>query len=218
MKRFTLIELLVVIAIIAILASMLLPALNHARARGRSIQCAGNLRQCGLGFMQYAEDNQQFIPMDMMASSPWSRWQDFLVPYLLPSVASKAGNFNGFIPLKNDIYLSKNVPLGVFKCPSQKLNQAADRGKHYGMNYYLRQFSPDRPTSLKKIRSSRLSRRALIGDAMQTRLGASSNYFDPIRHIGSANIVFADFHYKNLKITEIPMTVYNPAANFFWKD
>ena len=61
-RRFTLIELLVVIAIIAILAGMLLPALNNARGKGISKSCMNNINQCGQMFRIYANDNDDYAP------------------------------------------------------------------------------------------------------------------------------------------------------------
>src|SRR6478609_8400154 len=63
LKGFTLIELLVVIAIIAILAAILFPVFARAREAARSSSCSSNLRQLGMAFTMYAQDNEGSYPL-----------------------------------------------------------------------------------------------------------------------------------------------------------
>jgi prepilin-type N-terminal cleavage/methylation domain-containing protein/prepilin-type processing-associated H-X9-DG protein len=81
-KGFTLIELLVVIAIIAILASILFPVFARARENARRSSCMSNLKQMGLGIMQYTQDYDEQMPGVSRLNSPAPRWYDQVQPYV----------------------------------------------------------------------------------------------------------------------------------------
>ena len=122
-KKFTLIELLIVIAIIMILAGMLLPALNRARASAKVSNCLSNLKQLGYGLHQYADDYNGLPPrysqpMMFKSSTMATEGVGIGIPLSLNYFGGKKNNMN--VPNRQEC--PKNITCPAWKGPDTEAN------------------------------------------------------------------------------------------------
>jgi len=195
---FTLIELLVVVAIIAILASILLPAMRGVREKTLQIQCMNNLHQCGLAIQMYADDyNGKVIGYvwDGVAESVW--WQGVTPTYLSNTASltcpSTAPNKFSLNPSSNK-YCTYGIRFWVSRPTWEYRNQDG-----HSWNYLC----------LGKLQNNNPQDAIVLSDALNVNI-ASSMYlkqswvfhYDPptvggaihLRHSECANCWFADGH------------------------
>lgn len=241
MRRcFTLIELLVVIAIIAILAGMLLPALNQARERARSSSCSGALRQLGYGIVQYTDANDGYIPICAKGYSPYYGWQNLIGEYC--GYGDKS--LYGIMP-SNDYIASVGKAGIIMGCPTFNYLQDSTINKFgYGMvTRPLKHDGKDGPnirpmndtelaTAKVKINQiTHLSRRGCLTDSDENYITTENNFSngnfgfgtdttslpgtlmrrgDAIRHFNTMNVLYYDGHVENCQPRDGWMSFYKP--------
>jgi prepilin-type N-terminal cleavage/methylation domain-containing protein/prepilin-type processing-associated H-X9-DG protein len=160
-QAFTLVELLVVIAIIAILASLLGPAIARASGSGRQIACANDLRQLGLAWMVYAQDHNDRLAYNLGGTEikqlnkreQYYNWANSLLNWELDS-----SNTNDFLNTHASLgsYVAANPR--IFRCPSDNVLSGLQRGAGWSH------------------RSRTYSMNAMVGDAGEfTRGGTNVN-------------------------------------------
>ena len=203
-RIFTLIELLVVIAIIAILASLLFPALKSARETAKGIKCLGNIKQVGLTHNSYASDFGGYIRN----------------PYVHLGIDHTAANWYCYDYLAQE-YLGKNAALGceIFQCPSAP--PAITVGTYYGVNSYV--FSNFKTGWLE----NKIKRVADLANPSMSCLSAENGLHTTIdvwttpnnagmvfRHSNKVSVIYNDLHARTCTFKEVPSMNSYPASSY----